>query len=274
MWTPLLLTSVLALGPAQAGGLHLTNVRNTYGMLGGTRADSKFVPGDVLFVGFDIENISIGDDGRVQYTMAMEAVDKNNKAIFKQDPAEKTDYVPLGGTKLPGRAFLEIGWDQEPGPYTLKLTVTDLKTKATQSFTKPFEVVKREFAVVAVFTSVDVKGDIPAPTTGVVGQAPFIQFALVGFDRAADPKNPKAPPRPNLTMEMMPVDERGQPTLKKAESLTVTDGLDEKELGLSMRFMVPLTRPGKFTVRLKATDNLSKKTATFELPLAVLPSAN
>lgn len=281
MWTSLLLTTALTLAPGQASKLQLTNVRNTYGELGGTRPDGKFLPGDVLFIGFDIEGIQITEDGKVQYTMAMEVTDKAGKPIFKQDPAEKTDYVPLGGTKLPARAFVTIGLDQEPGAYTLKLTVTDRASKASQSLTRPFEVAKKDFGIVAVYTSIDVAGQIPAPTTGVIGQAVFVQFGVVGFDRKADPKadpkGPKVPPQPDITIEMTPLDERGQPTLKKAEEYRM-DGkrekLDEKEHGLSMRFMVPLTRTGKYTIRLKATDNLTKKTATFDLPLAVVPSAN
>lgn len=274
MLTTLLLTTALALSPGQTSSLQLTNIRNTYGELGGTRPSGKFLPGDVLFVGFDIEGISIDDDGKVQYTMAMEVLDKANKPIFKQDPADKTDYVPLGGTKLPARAFVTIGLDQEPGTYTLNLVVTDRKSKATQKLSKEFEVAKRDFGIVAVFTSIDTKGEIPAPTTGIIGQAVFVQFGIVGFERQADSANPKKPPQPNVTIEMSPVDDKGNPTLKKAESFTMSGGVDEKDGGFTLRFMLPMTRTGKFTVRLKATDNISKKTATFDLPIAVVPSVN
>src|SRR6188508_273852 len=83
-------------GPSFAAGqgLALTNVRNTYGELGGTRPDSKFMPGDVVFVAFDIENITVGADGTCKYTMGMAVNDKNNKPTLKQDPAEREDYLP------------------------------------------------------------------------------------------------------------------------------------------------------------------------------------
>jgi hypothetical protein len=35
-----------------------------------------------------------------------------------------------------------------------------------------------------------------------------------------------------------------------------------------------MTRAGKFTVKLKATDKVSGKSATFDLPVAVVPPAN
>ena len=144
MWASALLVTSLLLAPAQGTGtgLQLSNVRNTYGELGGTRPDGKFLPGDVVFIGFDIDGITVDDQGRVQYRMAMEVIDKNNKPIFKQDPSDKVDFVPLGGKKLPARAFVTIGLDQEPGMYTLKLVVTDTASKATQTLSKPFEVTK------------------------------------------------------------------------------------------------------------------------------------
>lgn len=271
----LALLTALTLAPAQSA-LQLSNVRNTYGELGGTRPEGKLLPGDVLFVGFDIENIAINAEGKVEYTMAMEVVDKNNKPIFKQEPAKKTDFVPLGGNKLPARAYVTIGLDQEAGDYTLKLSVTDNAAPGTPttSFTRKFEIAKKDFGVVQVYTSIDAPGSIPAPTTGILGQAYFVQFLVVGFDRAKDPKAPDKPAQPNVTLEMQPVDEKGQPTLAKPVPFTMEAGVDEKEGAFSMRFLLPLTRVGKYTVKLKATDNLSKKTATFDLPVVVMPSAN
>jgi hypothetical protein len=273
----LLVLSALALTPSQgAGGLQLNNVRNTYGELGGTRPEGKVLPGDVLFVGFDIEGITVGPDGNVDYTMAMEVLDKANKQIFKQDPAQKKDFLPLGGNKLPARAFVTIGLDQQPGEYNVKLTVTDNlnPAKPTQTFTRKFEVAPPAFGIVAVYTSVNEQGSIPASTTGTVGQSVFVQFGVVGFDRAKDQKDAKKPAQPNVTLEMTPLDEKGQPTLQKPLSFTMASGVDEKDGGFSMRFLLPLTRTGKFTVRLKATDNVSKKTASFDLPITVIPPGN
>jgi hypothetical protein len=283
MWGTVLVMTALATAPAKPGALELTNVRNTYGELGGTRPDGRFLPGDVLFVGFDIEGITVSSAGEVKYRMAMEVLDGNSKPIFSQDPKDKVDFVPLGGSKLPARAFITLGMDQPPGNYTLKLTVTDVESKQSKTLSKPFEVAKADFGLVAVFTSVDERGGIPAPTTGVVGQSVFVQFAVVGFDRKPVPEDPKAkkdpkaavpPPQPDVTIEMQPVDERGKPTLDKPMQYQLNSGVDAKEKGFAIRFLLPLTRAGKYTVKLKATDNLTKKVATFDLPMAVLPPAN
>ena len=275
MWPTLPLLAALTLAPAQApkqppaaGGLTLTNVRNTYGELGGTRPEGPFLPGDVLFVGFDIEGIALDPAGMAKYTMAMEVVDTAGKSIFKQDPAEKSDFVPLGGTRLPARAFVTVGLEQAPGQYTLKVTVTDQATKTSRVLERKFEVKPRDFGLVAVYTSVDPQGQFPAPTTGVVGQSVFVQFGVVGFARDAKTK------QPNVVIEMVPVDEQGKPTLQQPNVYTQDAGIDQKELGFSVRFLLPMTRPGKFTVKLKATDKVSGKTATFDLPIAVVPPAN
>lgn len=269
MWKSLTLALLLlVVAPLSAADLNLGNVRSSYGELGGTRPDGPLLPGDVLFVGFDIEGIAADAEGKVTYTMAMEVLDGAGKAIFKQEPAKKTDFVPLGGPKLPARAYITIGLDQPAGTYTLKVTVADLATKQEKTLERKFEVLARDFGIVAVYTSVDERGQIPAPTTGVVGQSSFIQFGIVGFAR--DPKTKQ----PNVAIEMVPVDETGAPTMGKPSLFNLDAGVDEKDPGFNVRFLLPLTRTGKFQVKLKATDKVSNKTASFTLPLTVVPSAN
>jgi hypothetical protein len=266
MFAPLILTAALALAPAQgdSGGLQLTNVRNTFGVLGPIRATSKMLPGDVLFVAYDIDGVTIDKAGKVQYSMAMEVVDKDKKTVFKQDPAEKVDFVPLGGTRLPARAFITLGLDQPPGLYTLKVTVIDRANKAEKTLSHPFEVLPKGFGIVAVYASIDERGQIPAPTTGIVGQSVFIQFAAVGFER--DPKSKQ----PDLRFEMMPLDDTGKPTLAEPSAHDAKAGVDDKDNVYQVRFLLPMTRAGKYSIRLTAEDKIGKKKATFELPVVVL----
>ena len=60
----------LAFAPGQApvaGKLEIANVRNTYGVLGPTRADSKLIPGDLLFVSYPEcagVGVSLNNNGR------------------------------------------------------------------------------------------------------------------------------------------------------------------------------------------------------------------
>ena len=262
----LIVASLLALAPAQgpaAGTLEIANVRNTYGVLGPTRADSKLLPGDILFVSYDLDGITIDKEGRVHYSMVMEVVDKAGKATLKQDPLEKIELVPLAGSRVAARAFVTLGIDHPAGEFTMKVAVTDRANKSTKTLERKFEVLPPDFGIVAVYASLDERGQTAAPTTGVVGQAIFINYTVVGFKRDAEKK------QPNLHFEMVPLDEKSQPLMSKPLAHDGTD-LDDKLPNYTVRFLLPMTRPGKFSIRLSCTDALAKKTATVELPVLVL----
>src|SRR5439155_24981058 len=191
MWSPVVLAT-LALAPAQqpTGGLEMKNVRLTVGELGPPRPSNKLLPGDLLFISYDIEGLSIEPDGTAKYTMAMEVLDAAGKPIIKQDPRELLDFVPLRGNRVPARAFVTIGLDQAAGACSCKITVTDPRTKASNSMTVKFEVLKRDFGIVAVYTTHDERAEYVAPTTGVVGQTIFVQFSVASFMRDPKTKQP------------------------------------------------------------------------------------
>lgn len=267
MLTTLALVAALQLTPSQGGKLDLTNIRPTYGVLGSTRPDTKFLPGDTFFLAFDIENIKVSDDGRVQYGMTMEVTDAKGKVWFKEDKEQErlqaVNY--LGGTKLPAFANVDIGLNMPAGDYTLKVNVTDRAAKVSKELSQKFEVQAAAFGLVRLTTSYDDAGRLPAPMIGVPGQGMHINFAAVGFERDKSKKNP------HITVEMRVLDDAGKPTLPKPFPGEVTD-VPEKLHAVPMGFGMVLNRPGKFTVELKATCNISKKTATLKFPLTVLPN--
>src|SRR6185312_4163372 len=175
MFSALTVAAALSFAPGQ-NGLQLTNVRTTIGELGPTRKETKFLPGDILFIGYDIDGLTTEADGTAKYTMSMEVTDAAAKLLFKQDPKEMTEFIPLRGKKLPAKVYITIGMDQPAGKYNCKVTVTDSKAKSTNSLTVPFEVTKAEFGIVAVNPSYDERMAITAPTQGVVGQTIFLHF--------------------------------------------------------------------------------------------------
>ena len=153
MLTSMALFAALTMSPGQAGGLTLSNPRITYGELGSTRPDNKLQPGDIFFLSFDIDGIKVNEAGRVKYGMAMEVTDATGKSIFKQMPVERDDFLPLGGTKLPARAFVSVGVDQPAGEYTCKVTVTDMSDKdkpVAKSLEQKFQVQARDPAETAL----------------------------------------------------------------------------------------------------------------------------
>ncbi len=268
--------AMLAGVPAQPAEIKLTNVRMTVGELGPPRAGNKLLPGDVLFIAYDIEGLTINPDGTTKYTMAMEVTDAVGKVILKQDPRALDDFVPLRGNKIPARAFINAGLDQPAGTYTCKITVTDPSTKASGSLTAKFEVTKKDFGIVIVYTSYDSRGEISAPTTGQVGQLVYVQFSIASFER--DPKTKQ----PHVEIEFQLFDENNKAILVNAKNEPMprkhiqdaksVPAVKEGDGVFALQFPVFMNRPGKFTVQITATDKTSKKTANYKLPITITPA--
>jgi len=267
MLTSMALVAAMTFAPGQAG-FTLGSPRVTHGELGTVRQELEFLPGDIFFVGFDIDGIKVDEAGKVKYSMGMEVIDKDNKAIFLQKPVDREDFLPLGGTKLPARAFVQIALDQAPGTYTCRVTVTDQATKGSKTLEQAFKVLPPGFGIVQFYTSSDNKGDIPASPVGVAGQSIFVHFAVVGFKR--DPKKMQ----PNVLVEMKVMNKDGTPTLPKPTSFSISSGVDEKDSGIPLRFMLPMNRVGEFNVELKANDMIGEKTSKVVFPIRVLQSPN
>lgn len=269
--------AVLAGLPAQpAGDLKLTNVRMTIGELGPARAAAPLLPGDVLFIAYDIEGISIDGEGVARYSMMMEVTNAAVRILpdpkEELKPRELSEFLPLRGNKMPARAFITIGLDQPAGAYTVKMTVADLKTKATANLSVKFEVAKKDFGVVQVYTTYDIRGEISAPTSGQVGQTIFVQFSVASFDR--DPKTKQ----PDVEIVCQLFDDTGKPTLETPRK-HIQDGKVPAEQqvkdaagAFAPQFPLFMNRPGKYTVEVKATDRVSKKVSSYKLPVTVLPA--
>jgi hypothetical protein len=99
-----------------------------------------------------------------------------------------------------------------------------------------------------------------------------VHFAVIEFGRDPGTK------QPNLTIEMVVYDKDRKPTLSKPTTKQIPDEadgkVDEKVIGIPMRFLVPLNREGGFLIELTATDNISKKSSKVYLPLRVFPAGS
>jgi hypothetical protein len=266
MWTTIPLMLALSLAPGQGGKLDLTNARVTYGLLGADRSEKKFLPVDLLYIAFDIENISVDDEGKVVYSMGMEIVDSKDKTIYKGEPRKLEAYNSLGGNRVPASAYVELNADQPPGEYTVKVTVTDEVAKASKTLTHKFELGKKDFGMVRLQTTYDDQGMFAAPPRGVPGQSLWFNFLVVGFDRGSSKQ-------PDVHVEMVVLDDKDKETVKKPFAGDVnekSEKVPEKVIALPMQFRLTLNRPGKFTVKLRATDRIAKKTAEISFPVTVV----
>jgi hypothetical protein len=258
----------LALGStmtlADGDKLALTNVRSTYGLLGPARTADGLLPGDTLWLEFDIEGITFAPDGKVKYSMSLEAVDTKGKLIYRQNPTDQEAVASLGGKSVPGQARLDIGLDQPAGDYTVKVVVTDRASKQVQSITQKVRVLPPAFGIVQVKATSDPEGTVPAGLLGS-GQSVWVNFAVVRFERD------KGKQQPNIQFEMRILDVAGKPTLAKPESGTIDRDVPVADKLLGGQFYVAVNRPGKFVVELKAEDKVAGKSASVSFPLTVQP---
>jgi hypothetical protein len=271
MWATLALTAALGSAPAQDASrdLRLDNVRETYGVLGQKRPDAKLLPGDVLYVSFDINNLQVKEDGTVQYSMGLELLDKDKKSQYKKEPNELEAVNSLGGSRIPSCAVSVIGTDTPPGEYTMIVTVKDHIANKTKQLTQKFEVLKTQLGFIRVGLFYE-GGGLPAPPIAVAGQTYWVNFNLVGF-KLTDDKDP-AKQHPDVSVEMRIIDlETGKPTVARPSTGRITELNPEvKNVLLFVPFPVKLNRAGKFKIELKATDNLAKKTIEQALEFTVL----
>lgn len=268
MWATLALTAALSMTPGQPGTLKLTNTRATHGYLGPTRADDNLLPGEVYFVHFDIEGLAADEQGNGKYSLSLALIDKTGKALYELGPFEKPFVNSLGGTRTPAYANVVIGTDTTPGDYTLKLTITDPATKKSEVLERKYKVLKLDFGLVNLHM-MDIRADPRNQPSGapirVVGDAVVVNAAIVGFARDKNKQN-----QPNLGLEITVLDEKNKPTLAKSFTDQVVKDVPEQWSAVPISLPLALNRAGKYTIKLQATDRITKKTAEATLPVTVV----
>jgi hypothetical protein len=257
------MTLALQTAPGQ-GKLAIANDRLTHGYLGAERKNADYLPGEVVFVAFDILNMTFDDKSKASYSIALEVLDKDGKSRFREVPRNLVARNFLGGSKLPGVAQLQIPLEAKPGEYTLRVLVEDRTNKASATLERKARVVPADFGLIHVHVSADPDGMVPRSPVGIVGETLHMNFAVVGFGRDPGSK------RPNIDVAMRLLDSAGKPTT--AEPLTGKAGKDiPAELKIiPLQFAVTLDRVGQYTVELAATDKVSGKTAKVSFPIKVL----
>jgi hypothetical protein len=262
MWSMIALLAICHAAPEEAGKLALTNVRSTYGIQGPTRTDNKFLPGDSLFLSFDVAGARVGAGGKVRYSIGLDVTDNTGKLEFRQAPHAQEMDAPAAGKSLPAYASIHIGLDQPPGEHKVKVTVTDLVAGESRDLTYPCQVLPRDFGIVGLKATADSDCCVPALEFHT-GQSYWLRFDLVGFGRD------KTSGQPNLAVTLRVVDEQGKAALPKPMTGEINRDVGPKVPIVPAQFVLRLQQPGKFTVELAATDKVSGKNATLSFPLTL-----
>jgi hypothetical protein len=262
MLTALVLLAAVPLAPSQGDGPALTGARLTYGLLGPTRPDNKLLPGDVLHLTFDIEGLTVSPDGKAAYAVATDLADATGKTLFRQPPRDEDVLLALGGNRLPAYARVDLSLEQSPGEYMLTVSVTDKANGKGQKLTKRFQVQPKAFGLVGLSATADRDGTVPMGPAGL-GATLWLNAAAVNFGGGPGGQ-------PKVAVSLRVLDESGKPTLPTPFTGRIDSGVPAGATALPVQFALSLTRPGKFTVELTATDETAGKSATVSFPLAVL----
>jgi hypothetical protein len=257
----LLVALALTCLPDAATALELKNVRVTCRHFGALRTETKFLPGDLLFLQFDIDGIKIdADTGVARYLVGMEVFDSGKTSVFKQKESPNQVIAALGGETLPGYASFLLVADQKPGKYSMKIQVTDRLSKEMATHNHEFEVLPAAFGLVQPVV----------PAVGFTSQELAMHFGVIGMARD---KNKY----PNVEVTTRIIDEKtGKPTLTKSFNVFhIPKDLpgDVNVKGQDLIFVpVPVffNRAGRFIIEVEAVDQFDKKTAKMKIPVTVL----
>jgi len=249
--------AALAFAAGSAHAVEIKNVRPCFGPLGATRTDAQCLPGDFLFITYDIEGLKFDDKtGKANYLTILELFDNKAKQVFKKETPNEVSSQ-LGGNRMPGDLHVIMGRNQEPGKYHIRLTVADRLSKETKSTVYSFDLKPQGFGMIGV----------TAPAVGFPGQHYIASFAII--DMALDAKK-----APNVDVTMKILDEAGQPVTTPIISKLPRDLPMDLDLGkenfVPMQFPIYLNRAGRFTIDITAVDAAGSKTATVRYPLTVL----
>jgi hypothetical protein len=260
----LLVASVLVVGllPGMGAALEISNIKLRYGPYGATRTELplKVLPKDVLVITYDLSGLSVdAKTGKAKYITTLELLNADKKVIFSKDTTNEP-ILQLGGGKMPGDLFVQVGAKQAPGKYTIHLKVTDKleknPNKAGSEFNYPYEVLPDKFGLAGV----------SAPAIGVPGLPYAAEFALVNF--TLDKKN-----LPKGEVNVRVLDEKGKEVdaVKHILPVDLPAGVDLTEANiLPFRHPIYLNRPGRFTVEITAEDKLGNTKVEMRYPFTVI----
>jgi hypothetical protein len=257
----LLALALVLLGTDRAGALELTNPRAMYNLLGVPKSNTKFLPGDIFLIVFDINDLEVDQDGVAKYRQGMKIFD-GKKEIFNEAPSN-VKVVPLfGATKMPGFVSITVGQEQLPGSYKAEITIEDVQPKKAKvkTLTFAFDVKKKAFGIVAP----------GSPAIGFLGHDFVAAFSVTGMARDKTTK------LPDVDVELTVRDAKGNKLNAAPIKNSIKEMHQEGVFDLTRLSVVPLNFPmllsksGKITVEVLATDKITKEEAKLRLHVWVL----
>ncbi len=258
---PVWLCALLVLMPSAPAfaQLKIDNIKPRHGPHRPERTKLEFVPGDELVFTYTISGLA---KTAVEGTLEAKIQSADGKVATGAKENCKETLAFAGGSTNAWYAY-HLPPDAAPGKYTASITYTDT-TLGKVSFERQFVVLEPTFAIVRPRFFFDPDRKIPASPNQLVGGTMFFSVDAVGFDRSAK--------RIDVTLSVQFHDEAGKPL--RDEPLVVEQKIDD-ETEVESRPVISFStwsvcnRVGTFKMKATVTDNVAKKSTTFETPIKV-----
>jgi hypothetical protein len=260
-----LAAAVLVLSAASTQAkLGIDNIQVTYGPLGPERKTLDIYPYDEPFFRFTVTGAKPDAEGKVDGSVVLQVLDGAGKVVGENQTPAKGVLV-LGGNSYPFSVSLPIGQQVPPGKYTVKITVRDNLSKESAAFQRKITVKPLDLKIVRIQFYHDLEGKSAAPAGGTLGETLCFDLRVIGFDRSKE--------RIFTEIAWRIFDSDGQEVSPKGATFDIRQ--DDAKAVKKWEFLrygsnsFILTRVGKFTLRITASDRLGKKSTTFEVPIQV-----
>jgi hypothetical protein len=253
----------LAAPPAFAK-LEVDKIEACYGRLGPARKTLDFYPYDEVYFRFTVTGAKADDDGNLDVEITRTLTDDKGKEVLPKKGGALKGQLSFGNESFPASVSVSLPEPVVAGEYTLKVKVKDNLSSEETSFEKKLNLKATEYAIVSPEFFHDAGHVVPAAAGGTVGQQLHFRLLTIGFDRSQGKIDSE------MTVQVLDKDRKELLTKPLRMVAKKDDEKVAKELpALDFSGWFVLTRAGEFTLRVRVTDNISKKTATWEAPLKV-----
>lgn len=250
--------TAMTLAPSQ-GALTTKNISLRPSLVSPVRKSGKFLPGELVWLTFDVGGFKVADNGKIEYSIGYEVTRKGKtKPEVKRDAQDYVGFAHLGGDSLPMFAFWPSKADTPAGDYTLKVTIADKKSKASATVTRSFEILKKQFGFIQTYVT----------PVAPVGDNVSVLCAISGFEVSKKDKTP------HIQVTIKVLDAKGKETVTKApfkEEIKTENKDMPGTIYLNPQFFrLQLNRAGKYQVVIEATDKIGGKTIKETLDINVV----
>jgi hypothetical protein len=252
---------ILALSVPAFAELKIVGIKARHGRQGPERKSLDITPGDELIITFNVTGLRAA--AKTDLETFFRVTNADGKVVAENKSTQK-DTLAFGGGQVPWSIAIGIGLDTPPGKYTVAVTFTDKIHNESATFERTMTVGTPTFAIVRPRLSYDEAARTDAGTNHLLGNYVFYRLLAVGFDRSMK--------KYDVTMVVNCLDDKG--TELMPAPLVVNVKSDNEQMvkaasDITFNGRILCNRTGTFRLRIVVTDNVTKKSATFESPLTV-----